>query len=121
MIPIGRGQRELIIGDRRLVRRLIAVDTIINQKSFYEAGKLLYIAFMWQSDRKPLLLRLLLKTPSSMAQCLTPLLWRQLLPTLLQCSIMHHLQELPSVSISATVDIPLSSFMMTFKTGCCLS
>ena len=39
MIPIGRGQRELIIGDRQTGKTAIAVDTIINQKSFYEAGK----------------------------------------------------------------------------------
>src|SRR5882724_11987685 len=39
MIPIGRGQRELIIGDRQTGKTAIAVDTIINQKEFYDAGK----------------------------------------------------------------------------------
>jgi F-type H+-transporting ATPase subunit alpha len=39
MIPIGRGQRELIIGDRQTGKTAIAVDTIINQKEFYKAGK----------------------------------------------------------------------------------
>src|SRR3954467_11979787 len=39
MIPIGRGQRELIIGDRQTGKTAIAIDTIINQKEFYEAGK----------------------------------------------------------------------------------
>ena len=39
MIPIGRGQRELIIGDRQIGKTAIAVDTIINQKAGYEAGK----------------------------------------------------------------------------------
>ena len=39
MIPIGRGQRELIIGDRQTGKTAIAIDTILNQKSFYEAGK----------------------------------------------------------------------------------
>jgi len=38
MIPIGRGQRELIIGDRQTGKTAIAVDTIINQKSAYEKG-----------------------------------------------------------------------------------
>ena len=38
MIPIGRGQRELIIGDRQTGTTAIAVDTLINQNSFYEAG-----------------------------------------------------------------------------------
>ena len=39
MIPIGRGQRELIIGDRQIGKTAIALDTIINQKAGYEAGK----------------------------------------------------------------------------------
>ena len=39
MIPIGRGQRELIIGDRQIGKTAIAVDTIINQKAGYEAGQ----------------------------------------------------------------------------------
>src|ERR1700733_11747797 len=39
MIPIGRGQRELVIGDRQTGKTAICVDTIINQKEFYDAGK----------------------------------------------------------------------------------
>ncbi|MBO7397295.1 MAG: F0F1 ATP synthase subunit alpha, partial [Bacteroidales bacterium] len=39
MIPIGRGQRELIIGDRQTGKTAIAIDTIINQRSCYEAGE----------------------------------------------------------------------------------
>ena len=46
MIPIGRGQRELIIGDRQTGKTAIAVDTIINQKSFYEAGKPVYCIYV---------------------------------------------------------------------------
>ncbi|MFM8740932.1 MAG: F0F1 ATP synthase subunit alpha, partial [Cytophagales bacterium] len=42
MIPIGRGQRELIIGDRQTGKTAVAIDTIINQKEFYEAGKPVY-------------------------------------------------------------------------------
>lgn len=38
MIPIGRGQRELIIGDRQTGKTTVAIDTIINQKEFYDAG-----------------------------------------------------------------------------------
>ncbi|MFO8001873.1 MAG: F0F1 ATP synthase subunit alpha [Marinilabilia sp.] len=38
MTPIGRGQRELIIGDRQTGKTAIAIDTILNQKSFYDAG-----------------------------------------------------------------------------------
>jgi len=39
MIPIGRGQRELVIGDRQTGKTAVCVDTIINQKEFYDAGK----------------------------------------------------------------------------------
>ena len=46
MIPIGRGQRELIIGDRQTGNTAIAVDTIINQRSFYEAGKPVYCIYV---------------------------------------------------------------------------
>ena len=46
MIPIGRGQRELIIGDRQIGKTAIAVDTIINQKSGYDAGKPVYCIYV---------------------------------------------------------------------------
>lgn len=46
MIPIGRGQRELIIGDRQTGKTTIAVDTILNQKSNYEAGKPVYCIYV---------------------------------------------------------------------------
>lgn len=46
MIPIGRGQRELIIGDRQTGKTAIAVDAIINQKSFYEQGKPVYCIYV---------------------------------------------------------------------------
>ncbi|WP_342645772.1 F0F1 ATP synthase subunit alpha [Mucilaginibacter sp. CSA2-8R] len=39
MIPIGRGQRELVIGDRQVGKTAVCIDTIINQKEFYEAGQ----------------------------------------------------------------------------------
>jgi F-type H+-transporting ATPase subunit alpha len=39
MIPIGRGQRELVIGDRQTGKTAVCIDTILNQKEFYEAGK----------------------------------------------------------------------------------
>ncbi|MEP7169626.1 MAG: F0F1 ATP synthase subunit alpha, partial [Bacteroidota bacterium] len=46
MIPIGRGQRELIIGDRQTGKTAVAIDTIINQKEFYEAGKTVYCIYV---------------------------------------------------------------------------
>ena len=46
MIPIGRGQRELIIGDRQTGKTAIAIDTILNQKSNYEAGDPVYCIYV---------------------------------------------------------------------------
>ncbi len=46
MIPIGRGQRELIIGDRQTGKSAVAVDTIINQKEFYEKGSPVYCIYV---------------------------------------------------------------------------
>ena len=46
MIPIGRGQRELIIGDRQTGKTAIAVDTILNQKRFYEEGNPVYCIYV---------------------------------------------------------------------------
>ena len=46
MIPIGRGQRELVIGDRQTGKTAICLDTIINQKEFYEAGQPVYCIYV---------------------------------------------------------------------------
>ncbi len=46
MIPIGRGQRELVIGDRQTGKSAICIDTIINQKEFYAAGKPVYCIYV---------------------------------------------------------------------------
>jgi len=46
MIPIGRGQRELVIGDRQTGKTAICVDTIINQKEFFEAGNPVYCIYV---------------------------------------------------------------------------
>ncbi len=46
MIPVGRGQRELIIGDRQTGKTAICIDTIINQKEFFDAGKPMYCIYV---------------------------------------------------------------------------
>jgi len=46
MIPVGRGQRELIIGDRQTGKTAVAIDTIINQKEFYERGTPVYCIYV---------------------------------------------------------------------------
>ena len=46
MIPVGRGQRELIIGDRQTGKTAVAIDTIINQKEFYDRGEPVYCIYV---------------------------------------------------------------------------
>tara|TARA_B110000967_G_scaffold47483_1_gene48055 strand:+ start:1599 stop:3176 length:1578 start_codon:yes stop_codon:yes gene_type:complete len=46
MIPVGRGQRELIIGDRQTGKSTVALDTILNQKEFYDAGVPVYCIYV---------------------------------------------------------------------------
>ena len=46
MIPVGRGQRELIIGDRQTGKTTVAIDTIINQKEFYDKGEPVYCIYV---------------------------------------------------------------------------
>ncbi len=46
MIPVGRGQRELVIGDRQTGKTTVAIDAIINQKEFYDAGKPVYCIYV---------------------------------------------------------------------------
>jgi F-type H+-transporting ATPase subunit alpha len=46
MIPVGRGQRELIIGDRQTGKSAVAIDTILNQREFYEAGKPVFCIYV---------------------------------------------------------------------------
>ena len=46
MIPVGRGQRELIIGDRQTGKTAVAIDTIINQKEFYDKGETVYCIYV---------------------------------------------------------------------------
>ena len=51
MIPIGRGQRELIIGDRQTGKTSVAIDTIINQKEFYDKGEPVYCVYVATSQK----------------------------------------------------------------------
>ena len=46
MIPIGRGQRELVIGDRQTGKTTVCIDTILNQKEFYDSGEPVYCIYV---------------------------------------------------------------------------
>jgi F-type H+/Na+-transporting ATPase subunit alpha len=82
MIPIGRGQRELIIGDRQTGKSAIAIDTIINQKEFYAAGKPVYCIYVAIGQKA-----------STIANALQH-------PTLLRCNSMRHSPEQQSENFS---------------------
>ncbi len=57
MIPIGRGQRELIIGDRQTGKTAICIDTIINQKKEFEAGNPVYCIYVAIGQKQSTVLR----------------------------------------------------------------
>ena len=57
MIPIGRGQRELIIGDRQTGKTAITIDTIINQKAYYDAGEPVYCIYVAIGQKQSTVLR----------------------------------------------------------------
>ena len=100
MVPIGRGQRELIIGDRQTGKTAIAIDTIINQKSEFLKGKPVYCIYV-AVGQKGSTVASIVKTSGKSGALPYTIVVAALLPTLLRCSIMLHSRELLSVSISA--------------------
>ena len=46
LVPVGRGQRELIIGDRQTGKTSVGIDTILNQKKFYDEGKPVHCVYV---------------------------------------------------------------------------
>ena len=105
MIPIGRGQRELIIGDRQTGKTAIAIDTIINQRANYEAGKPVYCIYVAIGQKGSTVANIVnvLKEKGAMPYTLT-------LP---HCSILLRLPGRLSVNISVTRAVMLWSSMMT--------
>lgn len=94
MIPIGRGQRELIIGDRQTGKTAVAVDTIINQREFYEKGQPVYCIYVAIGQKGSTVAQVAsaLEKPE---HCLTPLLFQPRLLTLHPCSFSHPSPEQP--------------------------
>jgi len=83
MTPVGRGQRELIIGDLQVGKTAVAIDTIINQKG--KGIKCVYVAI----GQKASSVANLVKKLESMAHSNTPSLLQLLRPILRQCSSSH--------------------------------
>ncbi len=85
MIPIGRGQRELIIGDRQTGKTAVAIDTIINQKEFYDKGEPVYCIYV-ACGQKSSTVKQVVKALKKKEQWLIQLLFLQVLLILLQCN-----------------------------------
>ena len=66
MIPIGRGQRELIIGDRQTGKTAICIDTIINQKKEFDAGNPVYCIYVAIGQKQSTVLRVVRRRLRSM-------------------------------------------------------
>ena len=87
MIPIGRGQRELIIGDRQTGKTTIAIDTIINQKHFYDEGNPIYCIYVAIGQKASTVANVVAELEKYDALKYTVIL----LQIQLQCNIMPHL------------------------------
>jgi F-type H+-transporting ATPase subunit alpha len=77
MIPIGRGQRELIIGDRQTGKTAIAIDTIINQKEFFERGEPVYCIYVASGQKASTVANVLKTLEEAGAMAYTQLLCLQ--------------------------------------------
>lgn len=111
MIPIGRGQRELIIGDRQTGKTAIAIDTIINQRANFEAGNPVYCIYV-AIGQKGSTVASIVNALRERVPWTIPSWWLPRLPTRLLCSISLRLRVPPSVSTSVIPAVmPLWSMM----------
>jgi len=99
MIPIGRGQRELIIGDRQTGKSAVAIDTIINQREYYERGEPVYCIYV-AIGQKASTVAGVLAALEKVVHCLILLLFLLLLRILHLCSSTLHLRVLLLASFS---------------------
>ena len=100
MIPIGRGQRELIIGDRQTGKTAIAIDTIINQRANYEAGDPVYCIYVAIGQKGSTVASIVNTLRENGAMDYT-IVVAATAATRLRCSITPRLPVLQSASISA--------------------
>ena len=108
MVPIGRGQRELIIGDRQIGKTAVAIDTIINQRKNFEEGKPVYCIYVAIGQ-------ILWRLSASTEPSTIPWSWLPLPPTRLRCAITHRLPAWLSASSYVTPGVTLSSSTMTCR------
>ena len=102
MIPVGRGQRELVIGDRQTGKTAVCIDTILNQKEFYDAGEPVYCIYV-AVGQKASTVALIAKTLEEKgALAYTRQSSLQTLRIQHQCKYMHLLQAPLLASFSET-------------------
>lgn len=106
MIPIGRGQRELIIGDRQTGKTSIAIDTIINQRGNYEAGNPVYCIYVAIGQKGSTVASLVNTLQEKGAMDYT-IIVSATAPIRQPCNISLLLRVPPSVNISGTADVML--------------
>ena len=95
MIPIGHGQRELIIGDRQTGKTSIAIDTILNQRKHYEEGNPVYCVYVAVGQKGSFSSFYFEKhSPNIVAMDYTVIVWHRA-PIRQHCAILLPLQELP--------------------------
>jgi F-type H+-transporting ATPase subunit alpha len=99
MIPIGRGQRELIIGDRQTGKTAVAIDAIINQREFYDKGKPVYCIYVAIGQKASTVAQIVNALTKGGAMPYT-IVVAALLLILLQCNSMRHLPVQLLVSFS---------------------
>jgi len=116
LVPIGRGQRELIIGDRQTGKTAVAIDAIINQKTVNKAAdeKKHLTVFTLRLVKSVQLLLSLLKSWKSKVQWNIRLLLRRLLLILRQCSFLRLILVVRLVNITVTMVFTLWRYMMIF-------
>ena len=114
MIPIGRGQRELIIGDRQTGKTSVAIDTILNQKEFYDRGEPVYCIYVAVGQKGSTVAQIMNTLKASGADKYTIVVAATHL-TLHQCRFMRLWLEQQSVNISVIQVVQLWLFMTTYQ------
>lgn len=106
MIPIGRGQRELIIGDRQTGKTTVAIDTIINQKEFFDKGEPVYCIYVAVGQKGSTVAGIAKTLEDAGAMQYTTIVAANALIQL-RCSSTHHLrvQRLVSTSVIQVVQV----------------
>lgn len=115
MIPIGRGQRELIIGDRQTGKTSIAIDTIINQRSNYEVGQPVYCIYVAIGQKGSTVASLVNTLQEKGAMDYTIVVSATASDPAAMQNTSLPLPEPPSANISATVDAMPWWFTMTCR------